>query len=142
MDIALLVSFLTPCLPFLVKLGDKAAEKAGEKLGEDTWGKAKAIWAKLQPKVEAKEAAKEAVADVATNPEDADSQAALRKQLAKILEGDGNLMVEISQLLAEATATAGAVQIRQTVTGDRNQVIGTLSGQAKAIGSVEGNVTL
>ena len=54
MDIALLTKFLSPFLPFLMKLGEKASEKAAEKFGEDAWNKAKAIWAKLQFEVEAK----------------------------------------------------------------------------------------
>ncbi|MBD2213838.1 hypothetical protein H6G27_28800, partial [Nostoc linckia FACHB-104] len=65
MDIALIVKFLAPCLPFLLNVGNKAIEGASQKVGEDGWNKAKAIWAKLLPKVEAKEAAKEAAADVA-----------------------------------------------------------------------------
>lgn len=142
MDIALLVSFLTPCLPFLLKLGDKAAEKAAEKVGEDTWGKAKAIWAKLHPKVEIKEAAKEAAEDVAANPEDADSQAALRRQLTKILESDPALEAVIAQILEEAETTTGNTQIKQAVNGNQNQVIGSMSGNAKAIGNVGGNATI
>ncbi|WP_334882570.1 hypothetical protein [Nostoc sp.] len=66
MDIALLVKVLAPCLPFLLKVGNKAVEGASQKVGEDVWNKAKAIWAKLHPKVEAKEAA----TDVAQKPED------------------------------------------------------------------------
>jgi hypothetical protein len=44
MDIMLLVSLLTPYLPFLLGLGQKAMEKGAEKLGEK---EAEAIWQKL-----------------------------------------------------------------------------------------------
>ncbi len=84
MDIALIVKFLAPCLPFLLNMGGKVAEGASQKVGEDGWNKAKAIWAKLLPKVEAKEAAKEAAVDVAQNPDDEDLQASLRIQTMKI----------------------------------------------------------
>ena len=105
MDIALLVKFLAPCLPFLLKVGNKAVEGASEKVGEDVWNKAKAIWAKLRPKVEVKEAAKEAVIDVAQKPEDKDLQASLRVQLKKILDADTALAEEIAKIWEE-TATS------------------------------------
>jgi hypothetical protein len=64
MEIVTLTAFITPFLPFLLKLGGKAAEKATEtaagKFGEAAWIKAQAVWEKLSPKVEGKEAAKEA----------------------------------------------------------------------------------
>jgi hypothetical protein len=107
MDIALLVKFLAPCLPFLLKVGNKAVEGASEKVGEDVWNKAKAIWAKLHPKVEAKEAAKEAATDVAQKPEDEDLQASLRVQLKKILDADTALAEEISKILQASTDKPG-----------------------------------
>ena len=142
MDVALLVSILAPCLPYLLKLGNKAAEKAAEKVGESTWTSAQALWSKLHPKVEEKEAAKEAAEDVAVNPEDADSLAALRKQLAKLLDSDSTLAAAIAPLLEEAKAAVGGVQIQQSVTGNQHQVIGQMSGNSKAIGSVDGNATM
>jgi hypothetical protein len=107
MDIALIVKFLAPCLPFLLNVGNKAIEGASQKVGEDGWNKAKAIWAKLHPKVEAKEAALEAAADVAKNPEDEDLQASLRVQLKKILDADTALAEEIAKILQAATDKAG-----------------------------------
>lgn len=68
-DIAVLIAFLTPFLPFLVSAGQKASEKAGEKFGEDAWAKAKAIWIKLHLKVEAKEDVKVAIEQVAAKPD-------------------------------------------------------------------------
>ncbi|MHC5732269.1 MAG: hypothetical protein ACYTXY_51075, partial [Nostoc sp.] len=96
MDIALLVKFLAPYLPFLLNVGNKAVEGASKKVGEDVWIKAKAIWDKLYPKVEAKQAAKEAATDVAQKPDDEDLQASLRVQLKKILEADTALAEEIA----------------------------------------------
>ncbi|MEM8810318.1 MAG: hypothetical protein AAGF01_30245 [Cyanobacteria bacterium P01_G01_bin.38] len=142
MDIALLVKLLAPCLPFLLKLGNKATEAAAEKVGEQSAEKAGQIWNRLWPKVKAKEAAKEAAEDVAKDPEDGDSVAALRRQLKKILENDADLASEIEALLKEAEADPAGTWVQQTVTGDKNQVIGVMSGNAKAIGSVEGDVTM
>ena len=107
MDIALLVKFLAPCLPYLLNVGNKAVEGASQKVGEDVWNKAKAIWAKLYPKVEAKEAAKEAATDVAQKPEDEDLQASLRVQLKKILEADTALAEEIAKILQASVDKPG-----------------------------------
>ena len=155
MDIALLVRLLAPCLPGLMgagkALGQKAAEKAaekageaagqkvGEKVGEQSAVQAGKIWQRLWPKVEKKAAAKEAAEDVASDPNDADAVAALRQQLKKILAGDAVLAAEVEGLLKEAEAEAGN---RMQVQGDGNQVIGSMSGNAKAVGSVTGDVTM
>lgn len=141
MEIATLTAFLSPFLPTLLKLGGKSVEKATEsasgKFGEAAFAKAQAIWGKLSPKVEAKEAAKEAAIDVANSPEDDDAQGALRLQLKKLLEQDEELMKAIEQILAaDAPDGTPGTQIVQNVTGDRNQVIGTVSG-----GTVIGNLT-
>ncbi|MGF2037603.1 MAG: hypothetical protein RMZ43_020165 [Nostoc sp. CmiVER01] len=106
MDIALLIKFLAPYLPFLLNVGNKAVEEASKKVGEDGWNKAKAIWDKLHPKVEAKEAAKEAATDVAQKPEDEDLQTSLRVQLKKILEADTALAEEIAKIWEETTTSS------------------------------------
>ena len=142
MEISILMQVLAPVLPFLLKLGDKAAEKAAEKVGEDSWGKAKAIWSKLKPKVEAKAAAQEAIADVAKNPDDADLQAAMRVQLKKILESDAELATAIAEILKDTTGGSSGTQIQQSVTGQGNQTIGQVQGQAKVIGTIKGDVTM
>jgi hypothetical protein len=142
MEITTLVAFLSPFLPFLLKLGGKAAEKATEtaagKFGEASWTKAQAVWEKLSPKVEAKESAKKAAVAFANAPEDEDFQVALKVQLKKLLAEDEVLVNAIAQIL-EADGTPG-VQIVQTVTGDWNQVIGQVTG-GRVFGNVEGNVS-
>ncbi len=137
-----LTAFLTPFLPFLLKLGNKAAETAAGKFGEDAWTKAKAVWEKLHPKVEAKAAAKEAATDLATTPEDEDLQTALRVQLKKLLEGDAALAEAIAQILqADAPDGTPGTQIVQTVTGNQNQVIGQVTG-GNVFGTVTGNIMI
>lgn len=141
MNIHLLVKILAPCLPFFMKIGNKVAEKATKEISENTWNKAQAIWAKLQPKVDDKEAAKEAVTDVANNSSDEDYQAALRVQLKKILESNPELATEITQILTEeSTSKAGFTNTNQTVHGNKNQVIGENSGTA--INQVNGDVDI
>jgi hypothetical protein len=133
MEIATLTAFISPFLPFLLKLGGKAAEKATEsaagKFGEASWSKAQAVWEKLSPKVEAKESAKEAALDVANAPEDEDLQVALRVQLKKLLAQDEALVNVIAQILQEdVTDGTPGIQIVQTVMGNKNQVIGQVTG--------------
>ncbi len=146
MNFALLVNLLAPYLPGLMGLGKtaagKAAEKAGETAGEQSAAVANKIWQRLWPKVEAKEAAKEAAEDVAKDPTDADSVTALRRQLKKILESDAGLAAEVEALLKAAEANAGGTRVQQTVTGDGNQVIGTVGDSSKVFGDVTGDVTV
>jgi hypothetical protein len=145
MEIATLTAFLSPYLPFLLKLSGKAPEKtietAAEKFGESSWTKAQAIWERLSPKVQAKESAKEAALDVANAPEDEDLQVALKVQIKKILDQDEALASAISQVLQEGGSDRPpGTQIVQNVMGNRNQVIGQVTG-GKIFGNVEGNIT-
>ena len=141
MEISALTSFITPFLPYLLKLGKDAtetvAESAASKFGEAAWQKAQATWTALSPKVNAKETVKEAVADVTNNPEDEDYQAALRVQLKKLLANDEALANQLTKILqSDSPNNTLTTQITQTVTGNQNQTIGQLSG-----GQVFGNVT-
>lgn len=150
MDPATLTAFLAPFLPTLIKLGGKvlegvaakSGETAGTELTKNALNKASAIWEKLFPKVQAKEAAKEAAEDVANAPNDADSQAALRVQLKKILESDADLAEAIAKIMQEdAPDGTPGTQIVQHVTGNQNQVIGQMTG-GTVFGNVTGNVNL
>ncbi|BBD59453.1 hypothetical protein NIES2109_22380 [Nostoc sp. HK-01] len=122
MDIALIVKFLAPCLPFLLNVGGKVAEGASQKVGEDVWNKAKAIWGKLQPKVEAKEEAKQAADAAKQNPNDEDYQAALRVQLKEILKADTALAEEIAQILQAKKSDDSSVSLNAQSYDDSIQV--------------------
>jgi hypothetical protein len=127
---------LTPFLPYLARAGTEVAEAAGKAIGAAAWELSKAIWAKLKPRVDARPAAKEAVADIARDPSDSDTAAALRRQLKKIFEEDPNLLTEIAGLLDEArdgdvivtasgdgsVAIGGNVNGSSIVTGNQNTV--------------------
>jgi CHAT domain len=142
MDHSALAAFISPFLPYLLKMGNNFAEKIAEtgvqKFGESAWVKVQAIWNQLRPKLEGKEAAMEAAMDVAEHPEDREFQIALRVQLKKLLEQDEALCNAIAQIFqADASDIPPRTEIIQTLTGDRNQVIGQVSG-----GQVFGNVTI
>ncbi|HKH46532.1 MAG TPA: SUMF1/EgtB/PvdO family nonheme iron enzyme [Thermoanaerobaculia bacterium] len=121
-----LVLLLSQALPTLVAAGDKAAGKAVEEVGKQAGaavsGKVKEIWGRLRGKVEEKEAAKEAVDDLAEDPADADRQAALRRQLVKILMADPDLAALLASL-AEAARTEIAIT-RQVSTGNQGVAVG------------------
>lgn len=139
MEIATLTTFLTPFLPYLLKLGQGAAETATEtaanKFGDAAWKKAQSVWAILSPKVETKASAQEAATDVANDPEDADAQAALRNQLKKLLANNEALASKLATIF-QSDNNIPTTQITQNVNGNQNQTIGQISG-----GQVFGNVT-
>jgi hypothetical protein len=146
MDYSALTAFISPFLPYLLKTGNKADEKFAEtgaqKFGEAAWAKAQAIWTQLHPKLEGKEAASEAATDVAEHPEDQELQIALRVQLKKLLDQDEALGNAIAQILqGDAANSPPRTEIIQTVTGNRNQVIGQVSG-GQVFGNITGNVTI
>jgi hypothetical protein len=115
MDIAALTAFLAPVLPWLLKVGGRAADLAADKASAEAIGFAERLWGKLRGKVEAKEAAKEAAEDVAHNPNDEEFRTVLMVQLKKLLADDPELAAEVARLWQEAQA-AGAPSIITTVT--------------------------
>lgn len=139
MDIAVLVSLLSPCLPFLFKLRDKATESAGSKIGTDVWEMSKKIWDKLHPKLAAKEDAKIAAEQLAAKPESEARQAVFREELEALLKENPDLAAAIAQIMQESPVAPTGVQINQTVTNNEGQVIGQMTG-GKAIGRIDGNV--
>ncbi|MEH2005837.1 hypothetical protein [Nostoc sp.] len=148
MDIVTLTTFLTPFLPYLLKVGEKATEEAGKKFGEgfgaNAWEKAKALWSKLQPKVDAKPMAKGAAEELANSPNDADAKETLQKQLKKFLDEDKNLYAEIARLMQEDSEAISKVvnTFNQTISGDDNLVQNITGDGNKAIGRVGGDATI
>ncbi len=129
MNITTLMAFLSPCLPFLLKLGEKSAEGAVNKLGEDSWNKAKKIWARLKPQIEAKEDTKIAAQQLAAKPESEGRKAVFQEELEMLLQENPSLAEAIAQILKEdASNSNSGTSITQTVQGNQNQTIGSVSG--------------
>ncbi len=142
MDIVTLTALLSPCLPFLMNLGGKAAESAASKIGADTWEAAKKIWDKLSPNVEAKGDAKIAAEQLAAKPESDARKAVFQEELETLLKENPDLEKAIAKILAEASPEAMAgVQISLKVIGNKNQSTGQVTG-GKVFGNVKGNVTI
>jgi hypothetical protein len=79
--------------------------------------------------------------DVANAPEDEDLQVVLKIQLKKLLAQDEALANAIAQILeADATDGTPGTRIVQNITGNRNQVIGQVTG-GQVFGNIEGSVT-
>ena len=141
MDVVVLTGLLSAALPFLMKMGDKAAESAGSKMGTDAWEMAKKIWDKLHPKVQTKPEVMKAAEAVAESPEDEDCREFLQKKLTKLLNEDPDLVAAIAQIAQanpEAAATVGS-QFNQTntITGD-GQAIGQIqSGDGQVVGQIQ-----
>jgi hypothetical protein len=130
MDVAFLAKsltvFLGPFLPYLIKMGEKAAEDVSSKFTAGAWDKAKTLWGKLQPKVAAKPIVQAAVEDVAKSPEDQDSQTVLEIQMKKMLNEDQEFAKEIFRLMQEEKEQApGTTNIVQNV-GDNSTVFGQI----------------
>jgi hypothetical protein len=115
-----LVAFLAPFLPYLTRLGTKAAEEAGKHLGEEAWTTARHVWDALWPTVETKPGPREAVADAAADPDDSDAQAALRHQLKKLLTEEPALAAALSAVMQPTQAQG--ITISQTAGSHSIQV--------------------
>ncbi|MGC8960074.1 MAG: hypothetical protein ACP5OO_09865 [Chloroflexia bacterium] len=121
-------AFLLPLLPYLLKIGDKAAEEVGKKIGGEAWDRARALWGKLARKERVNKAAEAAVA----LPENPAIQQGLEAEIARALEEDPALQNEIARLWGEvravtasgerSVAIGGSVSGSVIVTGDHNKV--------------------
>lgn len=139
MNITALMTLLVSSLPFLLKMGEKAAEQAASKLGADTWEQAKAVWGKLQPKVVQKGDMKVAVEQVAAKPESPARQSVLREGLEALLAEQPDLASAIADIL-ESNSPTSSMGVQQNIDQNQGQVIGIMQN-SKAIGSISGGLS-
>jgi hypothetical protein len=100
----LVVTTLAPALPsLLMKIPEGAVGKIGENITDAVSKPALKLWQTLRPRLEARPAALEAAQDAASAPDDADAQAAFRRQVKKLLEADSAFAQELAALLPAAT---------------------------------------
>jgi hypothetical protein len=96
----LVVTTLAPALPsLLMKIPEGAVGKIGENVTDAVSKSVSKLWQTLRPRLEARPAALEAAQDVASAPDDADAQAAFRRQVKKLLEADSAFAQELAALL-------------------------------------------
>lgn len=134
----LLVQFLTPFLPRLLGKVQEVAGEVVDAAARTAWEHARQIWDRLQPAVEQRPAAKEAAEDVASAPDDADAQAALRVQLKKLLTDDQTLASDLGSLLEQARG-AGVI-----ATGEGSVAAGVIQAQGHGVaaGIIQGGVNM
>lgn len=98
-DASALIAFLSPVLPFLSGISEKAADGLMHKMGADGWDRAKKVSALLRPKINNDPEAQEAVQHLINEPNSQGCKASLRMQLKKILKNDPQLAREIALLI-------------------------------------------
>jgi hypothetical protein len=102
MDVAPLMSLLTPCLPRLMGLGQQVDEKTTEKTSEavgEQMAQTERILQLLWPRIKARAAARAAAKGIVSDPTDEAALTVLRWQLKRILAADMALEVEVNMLL-------------------------------------------
>jgi len=114
------VTTLTPALPYLYAAGKEAAKEVAKKTGGAAFDQATKLWSWLRPKAAATPALQAAVDDLASLPDDADAQAALRLQLKKLLTAQPALVRELQALVQVSMVQT----ITQTATGNGNILSG------------------
>ncbi len=110
--VSIAAAAVTVLSPYLAKAGEKIASAAGDA----AWKQAGALYDKLKQKFVGQPVAQAALEDLAKDPADADTQAALRKELKKLLAEDGDLLRELSATLAQMKA--GGVSFNNQITGN------------------------
>jgi len=124
MDVTVLtktvVTFLSPFLPYLLKVAEKSAEEVGKKFGAEAWDRATTLWGKLRGRSEVEKAAQ----DAAAMPEDPDAQAALRLQLKKLLTEDTALADEIERFMSGEVVQRVLAEQGSQVRGVRQTAVG------------------
>lgn len=124
MAVELAAAAVAAILPYLVKAGESAAAKIGEQAGEAGGKLLGWLRDKLSPR------AKEALDDLEADPQSADNQADLRKQIVKQLEAEPELRTELQRLVGQVQASdnamvqnvTGAQAVGSMIRGDDNQV--------------------
>jgi hypothetical protein len=110
--------------PYLALGGKELAKKVGEEAGQRIFG----LYDKLKAKLVGGGA--EALADLAKQPNDADSQAALRVQLKKALDADPAFRAELEKLVGEIKEKGGR---------DVTTMIANVSGQGHKVTQIKGS---
>lgn len=143
MDVTMLVQFLTPCLPFLLKMGEETAKAVAKKVGEDGWQKTKGtattLWERIHPKAREDAKLMEAAQDVAKAQETLSimPEGTDLKRAAEELEDYQRIFVRRLQTLLDANpqlATLAQTTIEQMV-----KIEGT-AGNIRQIARREGRV--
>ena len=132
--IALATAATSLLAPFIKKAGAAALDKLAEQL-PDTVGK---MWSAISKK---SDSITDAASDLAKNPDDADNEVFLKKQLQKAVEKDQEFASLLNDLVEQAKSESG-----DTVGGDKITVSAnnnsTAVGKISIGGNVDGNFVI
>jgi hypothetical protein len=123
----------------LLTVGEQAPEKIGDTLPEAVGN----VWKAITARFTGRPAAEEAVRDLVAKLDDADNQAAFRKELRKILEAEPAFKAEFERLLSSAQS-----QSADTIINIGSGAVTTKGGVAAGEGGVavkgdvHGNISL
>lgn len=135
MDAITLATAATSLLaPFLEKAGAAAMDKLAESL-PDTVGR---MWNAIANQ---SESIKDAASDLAKNPDDADNEVFLKKQLQKALEKDQEFASLLADLVEQAKSESGDTVGGDKITTSANNN-STAVGKLSIGGNVNGNFTI
>jgi hypothetical protein len=98
MDLTMMVAFLSPLLPYLVKGGEAVAESVGKEFGKSVWDRAHAIWNALAPASNSSEALQEVVGDLEKDPANQAARGALVYHLDKLFAKDPALKASVEKI--------------------------------------------
>ncbi|WP_295959961.1 hypothetical protein [Rhodoferax sp.] len=131
LDPTVLSTLASATVALLAPLVGKAFEKGAEEAAKGTAG---LLVERLKARLSGTRA-KDALDDVAQQPQDTDSQAALRVQLKKAIEAEPALADFLQQWLEDGRKQAAALGIQQTatVTGDHNKTV-QIAGSGNSVG--------
>ena len=133
MDPIMLATAATSLLaPFIKKAGAAALDKLAESL-PDTVGK---MWNAISNE---SESVKDAANDLAKNPEDADNEVFLKKQLQKAFERDQEFASMIADLIEKAKSEASISVVGDGVVANNNSVA---VRDVSISGDLSGNLTI
>lgn len=118
-DPATLSALVSSTVALLSPLLAKAVDKGAEELGKSAMG---ALLDKFKQRLGGTPAEKP-LQDLAKQPEDADNQADLRKQLKAAVQADPALAAFLQQWLEQGSQQAQGITLMTTVTGNDNSTV-------------------
>lgn len=112
MDPSVVVAFLAPLVPHLLRGLKSGAGEAAEKLGREVWDQAEHLWQRIRDRISGRPEVPEIVDEIARDPHDQLAQAALARELRNAMAADPSFAAEIEDLWNRLQAT-GPAQVRQ-----------------------------
>lgn len=128
------VSLLVPFLKSVIEgISKKAGEEIGSKTGNLAWEKAKQLHETIMTKSSSTPEVTKIVNALEKNPDDSDTQAALRFQIKDMLAKDEHFAKELALILKEASEAGADTVFQTTIMGNVQKLVqmGNVYGDVK-----------